>query len=371
MLRSELVRSIDNLQVLLEPLAHHLRATLKTRSDQSKAAFDRAGILDVYFAFREAEKKFGAAEKQIIEIFKLDWLTDPAFWTALLTQQGPGELPSGMFRQVEFATEYLPQFATLLHRDFQSPSTSEETDPARIDASILTLMLSEDDERVSSPKRITDAVSGVDQVYNALAVLDGKDGGTLAVVGCDSGSDKSFDFLGNAELMKEFKQFFLSMWDRVVFHRTLDFAERVKCVSETLPVLDRIRAMEDSGALQPESAELLRRKLTDGAVKLLQSGVTIPEVRSVAYQEPTSLLTAAPTLLLGGPTRSDDGRSAIGSDSAARRRPKITPHRGRGLASSTPHMNDLDGLTDEEQAQLDKLLKKQSKNGRSRPGNVS
>lgn len=49
-----------------------------------------------------------------------------------------------------------------------------------------------------------------------LSQVLGKKGDDLSVIGCDSGSDKSFDFLGAAEIVNCVKDIILSFWNKVV-----------------------------------------------------------------------------------------------------------------------------------------------------------
>jgi hypothetical protein len=126
---------------------------------------------------------------------------------------------------------------------------------------------------------------------------------TLALRTCDSGSDKSFDFTGLPQVIEQVKNVVFGIIDRVIFFREMKYSERVKCVAESLPVLDQIAQMSASKKLSPEQAELLRRDLINGATKFLETGSLIPEIKDQSRYEPSALLQTSPTLLIEGPPK--------------------------------------------------------------------
>jgi hypothetical protein len=119
----------------------------------------------------------------------------------------------------------------------------------------------------------------------------------LSVVGCDSGSDKTFELMGAAPVIDAVRDLIVSVWDRVVFYRALPAAQRYRQAAESLPVLDLVRERLDAGEMAPEQAELLRRRIVEGTGKFLVSGATIPELQERAYANPRTLMAPAPKLL--------------------------------------------------------------------------
>ena len=59
------------------------------------------------------------------------------------------------------------------------------------------------------------------------------------VIACDSGSDKSFDFLGVATVIECVKELILSLWNRVIYFSEYRMSERIKLVAEALPVIEK------------------------------------------------------------------------------------------------------------------------------------
>jgi len=157
---------------------------------------------------------------------------------------------------------------------------------------------------------------------------------TLSVVACDSGSDKSFDLLGAAKIITCVKELILSVWDRAVFFREKQVAQRLELMTQSLPILEKVSVLEREGHLAPEQAELVRRGVSEGLRQFLACGAVIPEMVGSSHFEPRQLMAAEPKLLTVG----------SGVDDA-----------------------NADALTDDEQAELDRLQRKATKRRTTRP----
>jgi hypothetical protein len=121
----------------------------------------------------------------------------------------------------------------------------------------------------------------------------------LSVVACDSGSDKCIDFMGIAKSMHEVKDIILQVWDRVVFHRENKIGKQLDNLTKALPILEKLNAMEKEGALGPEKAELLRRKLSEGVLGFVEAGAIITEINTRATLEPRKIMAPERKLLVG------------------------------------------------------------------------
>jgi hypothetical protein len=156
-------------------------------------------------------------------------------------------------------------------------------------------------------------------IYKAACKLHNEEENTLALRSCDSGSDKSFDFTGLPQIIEQVKNIIFGIVDRVMFFREMKYSERVKRVSESLPILDQIAQMVDAKKLSPEQGELLRRDFVNGATKFLETGSLIPEIKDSSRYEPQTLLQPSPKLLLQGPRLPiKGGRIKFRSESAGR-----------------------------------------------------
>jgi len=157
------------------------------------------------------------------------------------------------------------------------------------------------------------------------------------VAASDSGSDFSFDLLGNAKVIQQLKETLLSMWDRVVFYREFQASERMKLVGEALPLISDVNEMETSGKIGKEQAELLRRQISGNLDKFMQSGAIIPEMQERSHYEPRALLAPQPKYLTAGTSQNNDAPDSQGA---------------AGSADTSKGHLDLEQLTEEQKADL-------------------
>ena len=128
--------------------------------------------------------------------------------------------------------------------------------------------------------------------------------GRLAVVACDSGSDKTFDFLGAARVLECVKEIIVILWSNVVFFRENREGRRLELIEQSLPLLERLEKMKET---DPERAELLKRQVVESAIKFREAGVTIPEIEKHTVFNPRQLMRPEPKLLISEPA---DGAAA-------------------------------------------------------------
>ncbi len=199
---------------------------------------------------------------------------------------------------MRFATQYLPRVTGLLSQaGIPSVDAARRGDGARTGTDVLTVQVIESPRRFSTPTRLATLLDSLDLIYGACAMLEGAEPGGLSVIACDSGSDKTFELMGAAPVIAAMRAVVLSIWDRVVFYRELPAAQRYRLAAESLPMLDVVRERAQQGQMAPEQAELLRRRIVEGAGKFLVAGATIPELQERAYANPRTLMAPAPKLL--------------------------------------------------------------------------
>lgn len=104
-------------------------------------------------------------------------------------------------------------------------------------------------------------------------------------------------------------------------------------------------------------AKILKRHIFDGSNKFLQSGATIPKIEDLSEYNPRKLLSPVQKLLVAAPEEAEVGFASTQS-------PDNESDGGHEQASAIPKL-DIDSLTDEEQQELMRLVRK-SKTGPSR-----
>ena len=298
MLRKDIRRAADNvLQALKAP---GMDAIFKIIVGSPDRDIDRSKFLAVFAEYLIRFEKFGEAEKRLIAILDLSMLHDPVFWSALMTaEQLSTPTNYALVHSVRFAREQLPKVLSLLARESdQIPEpTKKGKEPKENALSQLSVTVIEERQQ-STPERLVLALQSIDGLYRACAqFLDESEGG-LSVIACDSGSDKSFDFLGVAKIVECVKQVILSFWDKVVYYREDKTKRRLELVAQSLPILDEIASMKESGKLEPERAELIKRQVIESVTKFAAAGLTIPEIENFTVYDPRQLMKPEPKLLV-------------------------------------------------------------------------
>lgn len=199
---------------------------------------------------------------------------------------------------VRFALKFLPKIMELMKQDVDQLIEIGKKGKGD-NFEILSLTVIEDQQR-STPRRIITAFESIDGLYQACATIMNEKDIELSFVSCDSGSDKCFDFLGAAKIVSCVKEVLLSFWDRIVFYREDKTGRRLELIADSLPVLGQIATMKETGKLEPENAELLKRQIIESVKKFAQAGVTIPEIDKSTVYNPRHLMQPERKLLTKG-----------------------------------------------------------------------
>jgi hypothetical protein len=71
-------------------------------------------------------------------------------------------------------------------------------------------------------------------------------------------------------------------------------------IAESLPILVEVAKLRESGKLEPERAEMVKRQIIDSITKFGQAGVTIPEIERYTVYNPRLLMQPDRKLLVVG-----------------------------------------------------------------------
>ena len=292
MRRTELIDGIHQLLHALE--SSNLETVLL---DVLKGGEDREGLnarlLGALMTYSFMARSANQAAKHVADLFDLAQLEDPPTWSKLVSEQNKG-LVSELAERIDFVRHYLPRITQLVNPSAQGLPADEQ----REDTQVLTVIVLEAEEQMSSPERLEKVLQSVNRLYSVCAAVAGVPDTRLSVVGCDSGGDKSFEFLGAKPAVERLRRLILSLWDRVVFFRGHRLTTRINLVAETLPIIDQISELERDQEIGPEQAEILRRHIVEGVTRFLEAGAIIPEIQEQVQHNPRSLMTPAPKLLV-------------------------------------------------------------------------
>lgn len=308
MLRADIVRGLFNLLDALESsnaldVVERVYRELTRQSGEVKIA----EVLEAYQKFLLAyNSSFGAVERQVMKTLDVHEFAESEWWSTVIatasggtkSQDAAAAIGHPLFR-IRFVVDYLPRVIELLKREGDPDARAVATELNAGRPGYLTLILPEENGRLSSPARVSGAIESISILYEAFAELNVQSHTDLVVNSCDSGADKVFEFRGLPDLIDKVKELLLDLWDNVIYYREKRFAERLELTAKNLPILTDIANLELKEQLQPERAELLRRKFITGATKFFEAGSSIPEMNKFSNYVPRQLLAPKETLLLG------------------------------------------------------------------------
>ena len=283
---------------------------LETALDALRSGKDNKVVwfnLAVFQDFTVRASTWTESEVALAHIIEIDQLNSASFWQPVVTEAEPRLLVE-IRNKVKLALEYLPRIIDLLKQDYitQIQDKSPNLPEALKGKELITLYLAEDQGIFSQPSRIVRALEGFSELYEAAAQIAALPHDDLVVLACDSGSDKSFDLLGAAKLMAETRGILSDIWDRVVFHRQHQISANLQIIAESLPLIASISELEEKQSLGPEQAELIRRKVINGAMNFLESGAYTRDMEMQGNQSPRQLMRPEQKLL-AAPSK-DDGQ---------------------------------------------------------------
>lgn len=298
MRRTDLINSIQKIGFVLKQ--SNVQEALFSSQRQKG---DIEGLLSIFQNYTNLSKTFTADERKILKIFELDSLDNPKLWTRIFSASEAEARDSftKMRMGIRYFMEFLPSILELLKQDHINYFTSDryevKKEASLEDKSLLTVILPEQDNEISNPERLIKILDCINQLYDAFSIIENAEANDLSVAAIDSGSDKSFDFLGAAKLMESIKELIISLWDRVVFFREKKLSDRLDLIAKSLPVIEKINSMQEAGKMSPEQAEILRRNITNAVNNFIVTGAVIPELSNYSNFNPRQLMKPEPKLL--------------------------------------------------------------------------
>jgi len=295
--------------------------------------------LDVFRNYSIATSTYSDAELEVCKILDIEDLLEVSFWESLAHPEDPQRIYK-IHSSIVFSIVQLPKLLALIEQEHIGDIRNQVKElPEELKGkTLLSVLVIEDKNQFSSPERLVHVLDAISNLYSVFATIEGESESDLIVLACDSGSDKSFDFLGMAKLMEQIKETIIQIWDRRVFYRQKHASECLSLIAESLPILKEIDELKKSESLGAEQAELLKRKVIDGATKFVQSGALIEEMEGESTHAPRQLMRPEPKLLV---SPWSDGVNT---------EPESVPE--------TTEEASEENLSDEELAQLESLVKK-------------
>ncbi|MCH7889149.1 MAG: hypothetical protein IIA00_07705 [Proteobacteria bacterium] len=307
MRRSEIVKAHTEVAKALRQsgLSQAIREMQKAIQPGGKIDIVPDKVLGFFKDYLAYANKFGPTELKIAEVYSLSCLAQTSWWIPILgiTSDPSPEGANNIWEannKIKFFEDSLPDIITLLEPEDLSLARrkieEDEEKNKNKKQDTLEVIVIEEKRDISSPARLIAILNSIQDIYKAASILEGSPNDDLAVIACDSGSDKVFYFLGLAKSMNRVKEIIVSMWDRVVFYQELQVDKRIEIVAKSLPILEEIKKKKRK--LGPEQAKILERCIIEGISQFIESGATIPEIQSRTTYNPRQLLAPQPKLLV-------------------------------------------------------------------------
>ena len=265
---------------------------LAMRSSNLRQEYSK--LLMAYGRYSALTSTFGENEKKVSRILQLDELLNAEFWSNIVSSPRiDAQMAQRLFsisNRIIFSINHLPSFLQILEPEYEREIAERHEDSDLAGKSMLRVRLPERDYGYSIPSRVTQMIDSVSILYSACAMLENRGDDDLVIIGCDSGADKSFDFLGDSNAIEAVKHVLLSMWDRIVLLREVQLGKRNKMIAQTLPINETLEEMEASGEFDREYVAVLRNKLNKGVTLFAECGATLPEFDQEKHHEPSQLL---------------------------------------------------------------------------------
>lgn len=313
-----------------------------------------ARLVSAFKKYTILSSNFGPLEKEIAKILEISELENAEFWSVLLH---PAKDPSiireniySVYSNLRSTRSFLPKFVTLIEtkaiRSSDSLASKEQADKAGKGTLLSVIILEKEEEEISNADRLISVLQSIKALYEVAAKLEGVSESDLGVIGCDSGSDKSFDFIGSEKAIQHVKQIILSVWDRIIFYQEQKIEKRLDIITKTIPVIEEIKKRKKS--LGAEQAMLLERAAMDGIKKFVEAGAMIPEIQERTSYSPRKLLAPQPKLL------SHYGTTDKQTSTSKKKSPKTASDT---KSPETPDDSLFEDLTDTENLELYKRLR--------------
>jgi len=299
MRRADLINGLEKVITDLDRsgIANMIRTSLSNADAKESEWFS----FSHYNTFTQSTMTYGPIERQIMERLRIDPLLEPRFWQEVMNKSNRDVLIE-VYQSMLQTISAVPKIVDLLSRDYDedAPSLTSVEGSELSGKAVLTIIIPEERGQYSSPERLIVALTSISTFYKFFADLERLDANDLTIVGCDSGSDKSFDFFGLASLIEHVRGLITDIWDRRLLGRQQQMGANIGLLAQSLPVIERLETLAEAGTIGREQCEILKRQLVDGVSKFLDAGVVtnsmVPQGANTprALMQPQTRLLAAP-----------------------------------------------------------------------------
>lgn len=299
MRRERIIKAVNSLREALH--AAQIRELLRvTRSGQQVDGVNRTQrILLAYNEFTRYYQQFGEEEKDLMTFFGLNPLLDIGFWSSLI--DGEQAVSRKVLSDVDVGAYnvifVMPKLRELLTRETDKNELII-TDAGGVEKEIkrVRIMIAEKERSLTDPHILINVIRSMDELYDGLTALHAETNIGLGIGSIDSGSAKSFDFFGAANIMDEVNTLLMNVWDRIKYSTEENFRYQIEVAMMAAGFVNRVKDAQAQQVISEETAQRTTRLVAKSIETLFRSGAytddmdTPREVRASQFLTPKTPL---------------------------------------------------------------------------------
>lgn len=300
MRRDRIIKAVNTVRDALQ--AAQIRELLRAaRNGQQNEGVNRTQkILLAYNVFMRHYQDFGESEKELMTFFGLTPLLDIAFWSALI--DGEQAVSRKLMSDVDVGAYnvifVMPKLRELLTREndrdqlIVTDAQGNETEIKR-----LRLLVAERSRALTDPQLIINILRSIDEFYEGMVALQGGSGADLTIGSIDSGSTKSFDVFGAANIMDEISTLLISVWDRIKYSGEENFRYQIEVAMMAAGFITRVKEAQTSSTINEEQGQRITRSVAKAIETLFRSGAYTEEMDEIREVRASNFLVPKTQLI--------------------------------------------------------------------------
>ena len=313
MLRIDIINTMKSVTTALHDsgVSSLIKSYRETMRSSRVSKTDTPNFITVFSNWTVIKSNFSIQEVKFIETMGLGVLLENDFWAKasqffLLPENKERELSSAFWdimlpilSSINLLENKLPTLIDLFSQHIGDLSNIEsrsiQQDSKR---SILKVILPEDDDEGSSPDRIAIIMKAIAGFYEIFSALERDEHSLrITVVAIDSGSDKSFDFIGAASNVAQIIILILGIYEDKKIERNMSHHDLIISISENLLVMKDLKEAVEAKIITNEEFERLKKRLLESIDQFVVAGAIIPEMGDVKPDDPRRIMSAETKLL--------------------------------------------------------------------------
>ncbi len=241
---------------------------------------------------------FDDTQQEILKSIGFSEILENTYWEKLFTTNINEK--SFLGQQKPIFGEMIKRLETLIRLlDQEKLNIVEQESLIKIegesDEAIISLIIPDVGKDFTDLERVSQSFEGVLLIYKSIATFVNENPDSARVLRFDSGSEKQYDLLGVRKVIEGIGDLFDKLWKNIAFYKEEKTSRKIDNLLKTISIYNEIGEAEKKGHIEKEQAERIRRDLTNGISKVLNSKTIIEQNDVVEKQK--QLESFSPPLL--------------------------------------------------------------------------